>query len=48
MERFKQALGQGTSGEGTCQLTVLQSVANQVLDDMEDKEVVPNRSYSRQ
>ena len=43
MERLKQAVGQGRTGQAACQLTVLQSVANQVLDDMEDKEVVPNR-----
>ena len=39
-------MGQGRTGEAACQLTVLQSVANQVLDDMEDKEIVPNRSAS--
>ena len=26
-----------------CNLTTLQSTANQVLDDMEDKEIVPNK-----
>lgn len=41
VERLKQAIAQG---DPPCQLSILQSVANQVLDDMEDKEVVPNRS----
>ncbi|CAL5227265.1 g10195 [Coccomyxa viridis] len=43
VERLKQAVEQGSDSEAACQLTTLQSVANQVLDDMEDKEVVPNR-----
>lgn len=43
VERLKQAIAQG---DPPCQLTILHSVANQVLDDMEDKEVVPNRSVS--
>jgi hypothetical protein len=41
VERLKQAIVQG---DPPCQLTILQSVASQVLDDMEDNEVVPNRS----
>jgi len=43
VDRLKQAVVQGRDGEAACQLTILQSVANQVLDDMEDKEVVPNK-----
>ena len=43
VDRLKQAVVQGGDGETACQLTVLQSVANQVIDDMEDKEVVPNK-----
>ena len=42
VDRLKQAV-QGRDGETACQLTILQSVANQVLDDMEDKEFVPNK-----
>ena len=30
-------------GKAGCHLTTLQSTANQVLDDMEDKEIVPNK-----
>ena len=33
----------GKDDEGRCHLTTLQSTANQVLDDMEDKEIVPNK-----
>lgn len=43
MDQLKEAIQGSLKGLPQCQLVALQTVANQIIDDMEDKELVPNR-----
>ena len=44
---LEEKLKQREHPESACRLTALQSTANQILDDMEDKEIIPNRYVTK-